>query len=235
MQQQNHDQEGSLLPPPVPPTSTTFAVAGCAAAVFLAMLFAVVLSGLRGGVAGAVVAMAFSVPAVAVSLFICVWAATRVCPALLAAIVQIVAVEVIRLSGAMAEDDDEAEEESWSGMQGDGRAVKLGKEWAEGRLSQFRHEQRLRQQPEQEAARLVEARNGRRQRRWKPTRRRVTVVWDDGQMFLVVYRPVASRWLVALVNRCEFFIVLDSKSRRLTSYHGYKRSSYAESERVYRC
>lgn len=202
-QQQQQQQTPGLMPPPVPVSSTTIAVAGCAAAIVSTTALVVVLSALRSGIAAVLLTITLSTPAVLVLLLICVWGATKYCPGLLGVVVQVLAVEVIRLSGMMADDDEEEEDESWNRMRGEDRAARLGKEWAEGRLSECRHERWRKQQQRQEEEEARRRRQGRRRRR---RRRRVTVEWEDDQMYLTVHRPIASEWLIGLVNWYELLI-----------------------------
>lgn len=208
-QQQQQDQSPRSMQQPTPSSSTAVAVTGCAAAVVVAVVFTVVFSVLRGGVAGVLLAITFSAPAILLFLGLSVWAGARYCPLLLGFTVQVAAVEVIRLSGMMADDDDEEENESWTGMRGERRAVRIGREWAEGRLAECRHDRWRKQREGEEIA----ARGGGRMQRRR--QRRLVVEWVDGQMFLAIHRPIASQWLVALVNRYVQYFAVVSTSRTL--------------------
>lgn len=176
---------------PAPPFSKTTLALVCvvAATAGAAAACAVVLSALRGGVAAGLLAAVVSAPAVLLALVLGVVSATWLCPTGLAAAVQVLAVEVIRLSGAMAIED----EEEWGVRGGEGRGATMARQWAEGRLGQQQfqgqHQQRERGQLRQGEGKM-----------WR--RRRVAVEWEAGQMFLEVRRPIASEWLVGLVNRC---------------------------------
>ena len=116
-------------------------------------------------------------------------------PVVSACVVQVVLTEVIRLSGAMADDDEggdfgEAELGTGLGWEGVRRRVAM------------HHQQRSRQEGEEEGLQLQHEQNEQYQRGTKKMERRVTVEWESGQMFMVIRRPIVAEWVIDLVNRC---------------------------------
>lgn len=189
----------SSTPVPAPRTmssSTTRALAVVCAAAAVVSAFAataVIRSALRGGVAAGLLAAVVTAPSVLLALLLSVVGAAWLYPAVLAAVVQVVAVEVIRLSCAMAAEEEldngigrEDEQGGREDGELEGRGARLGRSWAEGRLRTRQH-QTMQREPS----------HPQRERK----RRRVIVEWEAGQMFLEIRRAVASEWLVSLVNR----------------------------------
>lgn len=188
----------SQLPSSVQSSSTARALAvACAllAAVSAVAAGAVTLSASREGLPLGLLTAFVVAPAVFLALVFGVFGAAWLSPTVLAAVVRVLAVEVIRLSRLLAsdeelkDDDFDAEDEAGDRDQGDveGKALRLGRAWAEGRPRA--HQPRS------------QSHGGSHPRRDRERRRRVVVEWEAGQMFLEIRRPVASEWLVALVNR----------------------------------
>lgn len=86
------------------------------------------------------------------------------------------------------------------------------KRWHKGRTRQQRHERRQQerqlqpppppQPPPRHHHRPQLHQQHQRQQQYK-RERQVIVEWEAGQLFLVIRRPVASEWLIHLVNRCD--------------------------------
>lgn len=144
---------------------------------------------------GGIVVALLSLVKLSVIFFLVVWLS----PALSALVVRVIITEVIRLSGAMADEDQEV-----------GRGIDselgtgLGWEGVRGRVAvqqwEWHHQQQSRQEHEQD---LRQRTTHQRQQTGSPNMdRRVNIEWEGGQMFLVIRRPIASKWLIDLVNRC---------------------------------
>lgn len=125
-------------------------------------------------------------------------------PALSALVVRVIILEVIRLSGAMADEDQEGGESIDSEL-----GTGLGWEVVRGRVAvqqwEWHHQQQSRQEHEQDLREqdLRQRTTHQRQQTGSPDMdRRVNVEWEGGQMFLVIRRPIASKWLIDIVNRC---------------------------------
>lgn len=116
-------------------------------------------------------------------------------PVGLAFVVQVLLTELFRLSPLLA---DDVEEDDGGGA---GLGAGLGWEAVRGRVAVREWEwQRQQQQQGQQQEPPPSVPPTERKRKREP---RVAVEWEAGQMFLVIRRPVASEWLINLVNRCD--------------------------------
>lgn len=140
----------------------------------------------------------------------------RTLPVVLAMTMQVVISYAIHLSRTLAEEEDGEEAEKagggclglgWEGVRG---RVAV-QEWESKRRKNRRNEQDREaqeksdggqaRQPIREQKHSQEQQQQGRDEAVGRTQRRVTVEWEGGQMFVVLRRPIVSKWVINLVNR----------------------------------
>lgn len=109
--------------------------------------------------------------------------------------------------GEEGEEEEGEEEETepgqglgWGGVRG--RVAVQQWEWQQEKRRQQQQQER---QPQPPSPRPPSRRQQQQQQRHRQyTReRRVIVEWEAGQLFLVIRRPIASEWVINLINRCD--------------------------------